>query len=129
MYHHYSDEIMGAMASQITSLTLFTQPLIHTPIKENIKAPCHWLLCGYSPTTGEVSAQKASNAENVSIWWRNHQVFWAATLRKGRALIDLNRAFNIVLKHTLTVSEYDYFFLRFPHKSNRDTTKFTNINV
>ena len=25
-----------------------------------------------SPVTGEFPAQKASNAENVSIWWRNH---------------------------------------------------------
>ena len=34
--HHYNDVIMGAMASQITSLT---------QIKENIKAPSHWPLC------------------------------------------------------------------------------------
>ena len=30
-------------------------------------------LCeGNSPVTGEFPAQKASNAENVSIWWRHH---------------------------------------------------------
>ena len=30
-------------------------------------------LCeGNSPVTGEFSAQKASNAEKVSIWWRHH---------------------------------------------------------
>ena len=30
-------------------------------------------LCeGNSPGTGEFPAQKASNAENVSIWWRHH---------------------------------------------------------
>ena len=27
---------------------------------------------GNSPMTGEFPAQKASNAENVSIWWRHH---------------------------------------------------------
>ena len=27
---------------------------------------------GNSPETGELSAQMASNAENVSIWWRHH---------------------------------------------------------
>ena len=27
---------------------------------------------GYSPMTGEFSAQRASNPENVSIWWRHH---------------------------------------------------------
>ena len=37
---------MGAMASQITNLTIFTQPFIQAQIKENIKAPRHWPLCG-----------------------------------------------------------------------------------
>ena len=30
------------------------------------------LCAGYSPVTGEFAAQTASNAENVSIWWRHH---------------------------------------------------------
>ena len=30
------------------------------------------LCAGNSPGTGEFPAQKASNAENVSIWWRHH---------------------------------------------------------
>ena len=30
------------------------------------------LCVGNSPVTGEFPAQKASNAENVSIWWRHH---------------------------------------------------------
>ena len=51
---------------------LFTQPFIRAQIKENIKAPRHWPLCGNSPGTGEFPAQMASNAETVSIWWRHH---------------------------------------------------------
>ena len=32
-------------------------------------------LCeGNSPGTGEFPAQRASNAENVSIWWRHHHI-------------------------------------------------------
>ena len=32
-------------------------------------------LCeGNSPVTGECLAQRASNAENVSIWWRHHVI-------------------------------------------------------
>ena len=27
---------------------------------------------GNSPVTGEIPAQRASNAENISIWWRHH---------------------------------------------------------
>ena len=30
---------------------------------------------GNSPVTDEFPAQKASNAENVSIWWRHHAVW------------------------------------------------------
>ena len=44
-YYHYSDVMMGTMASLITSLTS-SQPFIHAQIKENIKAPRHWPLCG-----------------------------------------------------------------------------------
>ena len=35
-------------------------------------------LCeGNSPLTGEFPAQRASNAENVSIWWHHHEI-WIA---------------------------------------------------
>ena len=53
---------------------LFTQPFIQTQIKENIKALCHWLCAGNSSGTGEFPARMASNAENVSIWWRHHGI-------------------------------------------------------
>ena len=53
---------------------LFTQPFIQAQIKENIKAPRHWPLCGEFP------AQMASNAENVSIWWRHHELLVCASL-------------------------------------------------
>ena len=52
---------------------LFIQPFIQTQIKENIKAPRHWPLCGEFTGTGEFPAQRASYAENVSIWWRHHE--------------------------------------------------------
>ena len=69
---------------------LFTQPFIQAQIKENIKAPHHWPLCGgNSPVAGEFPAQMASNAENVSIWWRHHDcwkgvnkcVIWTTIIR------------------------------------------------
>ena len=40
------------------------------------------LCAGNSPGTGEFSAQMASNAENVSIWWRHHE--------RRRILIETN---------------------------------------
>ena len=69
---HYIDVIMTTVASQITSLAVFTQLFIQTQMKENIKAPHHWPLCGEFTGTGKFPAQRASYAENVSIWWRHH---------------------------------------------------------
>ena len=47
-------------------------------------------LCeGNSPVTGEFPAQRASNAENVSIWWRHHvQLHWFGRIPKGPELHD-----------------------------------------
>ena len=42
--------------------------------KETSKLRVTGLCAGNSPGTGEFSAQMASNAENVSIWWRHHVV-------------------------------------------------------
>ena len=53
---------------------LFTQSFIQTQIKENIKAPRHWPLCGEFTGNGEFPAQRANYAENVSIWWRHHDL-------------------------------------------------------
>ena len=40
--------------------------------KKTSKLPRHWPLCGEFTGTGEFPAQRASYAENVSIWWRHH---------------------------------------------------------
>ena len=51
---------------------LLTQPFIQLQIKENIKAPRQWPLCGEFTGHRWIPALMASNAENVSIWWRHH---------------------------------------------------------
>ena len=40
--------------------------------KKTSKLRVTGLCAGNSPVTGEFPAQMASNAENVSIWWRHH---------------------------------------------------------
>ena len=65
---------MGAMASQSPATRLFTQPFIQTQIKENIKVPRYWPLCGEFTGDRWIPRRKASNEENVSIWWRHHVV-------------------------------------------------------
>ena len=71
-----SDVIMGAMASQITSLMIVystvysgTDQSKHQSSRElRITGLC----VGKSLGTSEFPAQMASNVENVSIWWRHH---------------------------------------------------------
>ena len=59
--HHYSDIIMSAMASQITDCLL--NRLFRRRSKKTPK------FC----VTGECPTRKASDAKNVSVWWRHHE--------------------------------------------------------
>ena len=63
---------------------LFRRRSKYTP-KLRVTGRCE----GNSPVTSEFSAQRASNAENVSIWWRHH-AFWES-LRLIRRLIRRSR--------------------------------------
>ena len=78
---HCSDVIMTMIASKSPASLLFAQPFVQAQIKENIKAPRQWPLCGeftgdrWIPRTiswPQFPAPRASNAENVFIWWRHH---------------------------------------------------------
>ena len=59
--------------------------LFKVQINEKLKAPRDWPLRGNSPVTDEFPAQRASSAENVSIWWRHHPLincrvcYWKVT--------------------------------------------------
>ena len=69
---HYNDVIMSAMASQIISF-MIVYSIVYSGADQKISNLRVTGLCvGNSPVTGEFPAQRASNAENVSIWWRHH---------------------------------------------------------
>ena len=63
---------MSAMASQITTLTTVYSTVYPRRGSKTSKLRATGLCEGNSPVTGEFPAQWASNAENVSIWWRHH---------------------------------------------------------
>ena len=64
---------MGGMASQITSLTIvYSTVYSRCRSKKTSKPRVTGLCAGNSPVTGEFLAQRASNVENVSTWWRHH---------------------------------------------------------
>ena len=68
---HYSDVIMGTIASQITSITI-----VYSIIYSNADKKNHQRSASLAFVRGihrGFPAQMASNAENVSIWWRHHE--------------------------------------------------------
>ena len=64
---YYGDVIMGAIASQIISLTI-----VYSPVYSDADEIKHQNSASLAFVPGEFPAQMASNAENVSIWWRHH---------------------------------------------------------
>ena len=71
--YHYGDVIINAMASQTTSLTIvLLNRLLRRYSKKTSKLRVTGFYAGNPPVTGEFPAQMASNAENVSIWWRHY---------------------------------------------------------
>ena len=63
---------MGAIASQITSLTI-VYSTVYSDAHQGKHQSSASLAFNNSPGTGEFPAQIVSNAENVSIWWRHHE--------------------------------------------------------
>ena len=62
---------MGAIASQITSLTIvYSAVYSYADQRKHQSSASLAFVCGI----GEFPAQMASNAENVSIWWRHHVI-------------------------------------------------------
>ena len=69
---HNSDVTMTATASH-RRLDCLLNLLFKRRSKKLPKLRVTGLCEGNSPVTGEFPAQRASNAENVSIWWRHHE--------------------------------------------------------
>ena len=72
---HYNDVIMNMMASQITSLTIvYSNINSRHRSKKTSKLHITDLCVGYSQMTSQFPTQRASNMENVSIWWCHHEI-------------------------------------------------------
>ena len=92
------DVIMSAMASQITSLTIVSSTVnSRRRSKKTSKLGVTVLWAGNSPVTGEFPAQRTSNAEDFSIWWRHHDIFeWS-----GARFVWTNYYWGPVYQHKL----------------------------
>ena len=70
-HKHYRDVIMSAMTSQITSLAIvYPTVYLGADKKKTWKLRVTGFCAGNWP--GNSPAQRANNAENVSIWWHHH---------------------------------------------------------
>ena len=68
-HFHYSDGIMSAMVSNHWRLKCLPNRLFRHRSKKTSKLSITGVCEGNSPMTGKFPAQRASKAENVSIWW------------------------------------------------------------
>ena len=67
-WHHNGHNIVSNHQPRVCLLNR----LFRRRSKKTSKIRVPGLCTGNSPVTGEFPAQMASNAENVSIWWRHH---------------------------------------------------------
>ena len=87
---YYNDVIMGAMAPQITSLTIvYSTVYLGADLSKHQSSPSLAFVWGIhrgpvNSPHGEFPAQMASNAENISIWWRHHAVRPRKYVRSSR---------------------------------------------
>ena len=84
--NHYCDVTMGWWRLKSPAPRLFSQPFIRAQIKEDIKAPRHWPLCGEFTDDRWIPRTNGQWRGNVSNWWRHHALrpnsfdelmFWA----------------------------------------------------
>ena len=102
---HYSDVIMTTMASLISGVAIVCSTVcLGADKKKTSKLRVTGLCAGNSPGTGEFPAQMASNAENVSIWWRHHVIVYPRFLQQvgdgmwhNGATSNKNQVYNSVL--------------------------------
>ena len=89
--------------------------LIRRTSKKTSKLRVTGLCAGNSPETGEFPAQMASNAENVSIWWRHHdgeQFHWTMFGVPGHRWISIGTHWSYYpLASWLSPSDILFIFL------------------
>ena len=98
-YHHYNDVIMGVSNHQPHNCLLNRS--FRRRSKKTSKPRVTGLCAGNSPVTGELSAQRSNNAENVSICWRHHESPWYP-------------------RKELAIGSYWYFRNHFSHRVFKD---------
>ena len=88
--------------------------------KKTSKLRVTGVCAGDSPGTGEFPAQMASNAENVSIWWRHHvQLAFKLLPMHGEMLSCVLHTTKIIIYACMYIYIYMYMHLRVGSMSDR----------
>ena len=91
---HYNDVIMTTMASQITSLAI-----VYSIVYSSADQRKHQSSVSLAFVRGK---QRASNAENGSIWWRHHDIT-AEKATKSSSQPMLTNVFNAILRQNVAM--------------------------
>ena len=112
---------------------LFTQAFIQAQIKENMKLRVTGLCTWNSPVTGEFPAQRASNTENVSIWWRHHAFVhnhWGRYIWEGEVLRMRHRVASLAWVNRMiapfSVAQFERHALKRPAPNYNKRQQSTN---
>ena len=112
---HYSDVIMNERNGVSNHSHFDYLPNRLSKCRSNKKTKlCTTGLCeGNSPVTGDFLAQRASNSENVSIWWRHH-VIWEKYHQSARRQVYNRQLGLMTLNHERRTSceQWPLFFTR-----------------
>ena len=82
--HNEGDDV-----SNHRRLDCFLNCMFRRRLKKTSKLRVAGLCKGNSPMTGELSAQRSSNAENVSIWWWHHVQIEVRSLESHSQTYDM----------------------------------------
>ena len=89
--------------------------LFKAQIKETSKLRVIGLCVGNLPVTGEFPAQRASDAENVSIWWRHHEICYLPHSHSATKIHQSKNPYTQCFIHKMIVSTRVIFLvLKFP---------------
>ena len=97
---NYNDVMMAAITSQITSLKIvYSTVYSGADQRKASKLRVTGLCAGNSPGTSEFPAQMASDAENVSIWWRHNEAQEVTCI--SHVYADVNHVGHMIVKCSL----------------------------
>ena len=98
---HYNDVIIGVIASEIPSFTI-----VYSIVYSGADQREHLSSAPLAFVRGKFPAQMASNAENVSIWWRHHEYFSFATKWMMSKIVQIICVFLCKLKGPKSYPEH-----------------------